>query len=102
MSGAAGDRMERAVEAFVRDLAGFRTGRANAALLERVTVDVYGAATPLKLDRGFKAMDTFTWRGREFWCLETISHVVDDEGQTTQYVAVMEDATERKLAEEQG
>jgi len=26
---------------------------------------------PLALDRGFKAMDTFTWRGREFWCLET-------------------------------
>jgi glyoxylase-like metal-dependent hydrolase (beta-lactamase superfamily II) len=26
---------------------------------------------PLKLDRGFKTMDTFTWHGREFWCLET-------------------------------
>jgi glyoxylase-like metal-dependent hydrolase (beta-lactamase superfamily II) len=26
---------------------------------------------PLALQRTFKAMDTFTWRGREFWCLET-------------------------------
>ena len=26
---------------------------------------------PLKLDRAFKTMDTFTWRGREFWCLAT-------------------------------
>jgi glyoxylase-like metal-dependent hydrolase (beta-lactamase superfamily II) len=26
---------------------------------------------PLAVDRGLKAMDTFTWRGREFWCLET-------------------------------
>ena len=26
---------------------------------------------PLTVDRGLKAMDTFTWRGREFWCLET-------------------------------
>ncbi len=26
---------------------------------------------PLKIDRGFKVMDTFTWRGREFWCLQT-------------------------------
>jgi len=26
---------------------------------------------PLKIDRGLKRMDTFTWHGREFWCLET-------------------------------
>jgi glyoxylase-like metal-dependent hydrolase (beta-lactamase superfamily II) len=26
---------------------------------------------PLRIDRGLKTMDTFTWRGHEFWCLET-------------------------------
>jgi glyoxylase-like metal-dependent hydrolase (beta-lactamase superfamily II) len=26
---------------------------------------------PLKIGRVLKTMDTFTWRGREFWCLET-------------------------------
>jgi glyoxylase-like metal-dependent hydrolase (beta-lactamase superfamily II) len=26
---------------------------------------------PVALDRGFGRMDTFEWRGREFWCLET-------------------------------
>lgn len=26
---------------------------------------------PLKIDRAFKTMDTFTWRGMEFWCLQT-------------------------------
>jgi glyoxylase-like metal-dependent hydrolase (beta-lactamase superfamily II) len=26
---------------------------------------------PLAVQRGFKPMDTFTWQGREFWCLET-------------------------------
>jgi glyoxylase-like metal-dependent hydrolase (beta-lactamase superfamily II) len=26
---------------------------------------------PIKLDRGFARMDTFTWRSHEFWCLET-------------------------------
>jgi glyoxylase-like metal-dependent hydrolase (beta-lactamase superfamily II) len=26
---------------------------------------------PVPLDRTFKAMDTFTWRGREFWCVDT-------------------------------
>jgi ribosome recycling factor len=39
--------MTKAVEAFARDLSGFRTGRASAALVERVTVEAYGAATPL-------------------------------------------------------
>ena len=26
---------------------------------------------PIPLDRGFKTMDSFTWRGREFWCVDT-------------------------------
>ncbi|HEX8913205.1 MAG TPA: MBL fold metallo-hydrolase, partial [Humisphaera sp.] len=26
---------------------------------------------PVKLDRGFKTMDVFAWRGREIWCLDT-------------------------------
>jgi len=26
---------------------------------------------PLAIQRAFNKMDTFTWRGREFWCLET-------------------------------
>jgi glyoxylase-like metal-dependent hydrolase (beta-lactamase superfamily II) len=26
---------------------------------------------PVKIDHGFQRMDTFTWRGHEFWCLET-------------------------------
>ena len=40
-------RMAKAVEAFGRDLGGFRTGRASASLVERVVVEHYGAATPL-------------------------------------------------------
>jgi ribosome recycling factor len=40
-------RMAKAVEAFARDLGGFRTGRASASLVERVVVEHYGAATPL-------------------------------------------------------
>src|SRR5260221_4642392 len=26
---------------------------------------------PIPLNRGFARMDSFTWRGREFWCVET-------------------------------
>jgi ribosome recycling factor len=39
--------MATAVEAFGKDLGGFRTGRASASLVERVTVEHYGAITPL-------------------------------------------------------
>jgi ribosome recycling factor len=40
-------KMKRAVEALQHDLSAVRTGRASPALLERVQVDYYGAATPL-------------------------------------------------------
>jgi len=47
MSATATERMAKAVEAFGKDLGGFRTGHANASLVERVTVEHYGAMTPL-------------------------------------------------------
>ena len=40
-------KMQRAVEAMERDFSGVRTGRASTALVERITVDYYGAQTPL-------------------------------------------------------
>ncbi len=40
-------KMDKAVEAFERDLAHVRTGRASAALLEGITVDYYGTQMPL-------------------------------------------------------
>ena len=47
MSGTASERMTKAVDAFSKDLGGVRTGRASASLVERVTVEHYGAITPL-------------------------------------------------------
>jgi ribosome recycling factor len=47
MSGTAADRTTKPIEAFGKDLGGFRTGRASASLVERVTVEHYGAITPL-------------------------------------------------------
>ncbi|MTH52773.1 ribosome recycling factor [Bacillus mangrovi] len=41
------DRMEKAVSAFQRELATVRAGRASASLLDKVTVDYYGAPTPV-------------------------------------------------------
>lgn len=40
-------RMKGAVEALRHDLGGLRTGRANTALLDPVTVEVYGSQMPL-------------------------------------------------------
>jgi len=42
------ERMEKSVEATNHELATVRTGRASPALLDRVVVDYYGAATPLR------------------------------------------------------
>lgn len=47
MSDTATERMNKAIEAFSKDLGGFRTGRASASLVERVVVEHYGAMTPL-------------------------------------------------------
>ncbi len=40
-------RMNASLEALKHDLSGLRTGRANTALLDNITVEVYGAKMPL-------------------------------------------------------
>jgi ribosome recycling factor len=44
----AGDRMAKSVDAMRHEFGTVRTGRASPALLDRISVDYYGAATPLK------------------------------------------------------
>ena len=44
----AGERMTKSVTATNSEFASVRTGRASPALLDRITVDYYGAQTPLK------------------------------------------------------
>ncbi|MBP3038379.1 ribosome recycling factor [Bacillaceae bacterium Marseille-Q3522] len=41
------DKMAKAVQAYTRELAGIRAGRANASLLDRIIVEYYGAPTPI-------------------------------------------------------
>jgi len=41
------ERMEKAIQSFSRELASNRAGRASASLLDRVTVEYYGAPTPI-------------------------------------------------------
>jgi len=44
----ADERMDGAVDALRRELTGVRTGRAHPSLIETMSVDYYGATTPLK------------------------------------------------------
>ncbi|MED1469537.1 MULTISPECIES: ribosome recycling factor [Bacillus] len=41
------DKMSKGIQAFTRELASIRAGRASASLLDRITVDYYGAPTPV-------------------------------------------------------
>ncbi|RFU61558.1 ribosome recycling factor [Peribacillus glennii] len=41
------ERMEKAISAYSRELASIRAGRANASLLDKISVDYYGAPTPI-------------------------------------------------------
>lgn len=41
------DRMTKAVQAYTRELASIRAGRANASLLDKIVVEYYGAPTPI-------------------------------------------------------
>ena len=49
--------MDRAVDAFKRDLTQLRTGRATPALVENIDVDYYGSMTPLKQIASISAPD---------------------------------------------
>src|SRR6201984_3507654 len=46
--GDAGERVAKSVEAMRHEFGSVRTGRASPALLDRISVDYYGALTPLK------------------------------------------------------
>jgi ribosome recycling factor len=48
-------RMMHAIEAFERDLAGYRTGKASPGLVENIVVDYYGAQTRLRDLAGISA-----------------------------------------------
>lgn len=41
------DKMEKTIAVLERDYSTLRAGRANASVLDRITVDYYGSATPL-------------------------------------------------------
>lgn len=41
------DKMEKAIQVYSRELSSIRAGRANAAILDKIVIDYYGASTPI-------------------------------------------------------
>ena len=41
-------KMEKSIEVMKHDFNGIRAGRANAAVLDKITVDYYGSPTPIQ------------------------------------------------------
>lgn len=41
------DKMAKTIQVYSRELASIRAGRANASLLDKITIDYYGAPTPI-------------------------------------------------------
>ena len=50
-------RMDKAVEALTHDYRAVRTGRANPALLEKITIEYYGVTTPIQQVAGITAQE---------------------------------------------
>lgn len=54
------EKMDKALEVAKEDLAGIRTGRASAAMFAKITVDYYGAPTPLQQLASFQVPEART------------------------------------------
>ncbi len=54
------EKMDKAVEVAKEDFAAIRTGRANAAMFNKITVDYYGSPTPLQQLASFNVTEART------------------------------------------
>ncbi|MEO8518703.1 MAG: ribosome recycling factor [Dermatophilaceae bacterium] len=54
------EKMEKAIEVAKEDFATIRTGRANASMFNKLTVDYYGSQTPLQQLASFQTPDART------------------------------------------
>lgn len=63
---AAKQRMQQAIEHFEEELKKVRTGRASAAMLENIHVEVYGAPTPMNHVAQINALDAQTLQIQPF------------------------------------
>ena len=50
-------KMDKAIEVFNKDLSSLRTGRANAAMLDLIKVEVYGQQMPINPNKANLELD---------------------------------------------
>ena len=67
-------KMDKTIEVFSKELTSLRTGRANAAMLDLVKVDVYGQAMPLNQVSSITTPDSRTIN-IQIWDLNNVSLV---------------------------
>ncbi len=75
-------KMQKTVDVVVSDFAGVRAGRANAAVLDKITVDYYGSATPINQVAAISSPDPRTllikpWDGSILKAIEKAIQVSD-------------------------
>ena len=54
------DKMQKTIESFKNNLSKIRTGRANASLLDHMSIDYYGTLTPLSQVAAINVADSST------------------------------------------
>ena len=54
-------KMQKTIDVVMSDFASVRAGRANAAVLDRITVDYYGSPTPLNQVASISSPDPAPW-----------------------------------------
>ncbi len=54
------DKMQKSIDSVAADFAAVRAGRANAAVLDRITVDYYGSPTPIQQIASISSPDART------------------------------------------
>ena len=69
-----GQKMDKTIEVFQKELTSLRTGRANASMLDLVKVDVYGQAMPLNQVSSITTPDARTIN-IQVWDLSNVSLV---------------------------
>ena len=70
--------MNKSIEATQRNFNTIRTGRANASLLDRISVDYYGSETPIKSLASISTVDSQTISIQPFdlSCLQAIEKAI--------------------------
>ena len=92
-------KMQKTIDVVMSDFASVRAGRANAAVLDKITVDYYGAPTPLNQVAAISSPDPRSRNIRrdameKFKAMEKKSEITEDDRKD--YEKELQDMTEKR------